>query len=45
MLDGMKIDEVAQDVSFDRLDERLAATLQPFEQIGAAKTYQPLART
>ena len=39
-----RIDEVAQDVALDGLDERVPAALQPLEQVGAAEAHQPLAR-
>ena len=45
VLDGVEIDLVAQDVPVDRLQKREATGLQPLEQVGAAKTHQPLART
>jgi hypothetical protein len=43
LLDGVQVDEVAQDVALDRLQERLAAALQPLEQVGAAEAHQALA--
>ena len=45
VLDGMKIDEVAEDVPLDRLEEGLAAALQSLEEVRAAEPHQPLARS
>ena len=41
----MQEDVVPQDVPLDRLDERLPAALQSLEEIGAAESHEPLART
>src|SRR5919108_5501912 len=40
MPNGMEINEVAQDVSLDGLDESLAAAFQTLEQVGAANTHE-----
>ena len=43
LFDGIKHDEVAQDVAFDGEQKCWASALQPFEQVGAAKAHEPCA--
>ena len=45
IINGVKKNEIAEHVPFDRQQEDMAAALQAFEQVGPAKAHQALAST
>ena len=44
ILNGMEVYEVAENMALQRQNENVAAAFEPFEKVGAAKTFQASAR-